>query len=84
MKWQDIHQKYPNQFVLLGNIVEEKISDFKTKVVAGTVLGVFNDGKAVRSAYREHKHKGEEVLYSLPTTTDEFIVEIVPFKGYVR
>ena len=84
MKWSDIHKKYPNQFVLLGDIVEEKISDFKSKVIAGTVLGVFNDGKATREAYRKHKALGEDVLYSLPTTTENFTIENIPFKGYVR
>jgi hypothetical protein len=75
MKWTDIHKQYPNRFVLLGNIVEEKISEFKSKVVSGTVIEVFENGSDIRSAYRAHKKRGEDVLYSLPTTTAELFVE---------
>lgn len=75
MKWTDIHKQYPNRFVLLGNIVEEKISEFKSKVVSGTVIEVFENGSHIRSAYRAHKKRGEDVLYSLPTTTAELFVE---------
>ena len=84
MKWKDIHKRYPNRFILLGNIVEEKISEFKSKVIEGTVIGVFDDGKDIRKAYREHKKLGEDVLYSLPSTTEEFTVENIPFKGHIR
>lgn len=84
MKWADIHKQYPNRFVLLGNIVEEKISEFKSIVIAGTVIDVFDSGSDIRTAYREHKKRGEDVLYSLPTTTEEFIIENIPFKGHVR
>jgi len=84
MKWQDIHKQYPNQFVLLGDIVEEKVSNFKSKIIEGTVIEVFDNGDDIRKAYREHKKRGENVLYSLPTTLDEFIVENVPFKGFLK
>ena len=84
MKWTDIHKQYPNRFVLLGNIVEEKISNIKTRIIEGTVIDVFDNGKDIRSAYRSHKQKGEDVLYSLPTTSEEFIVENIPFKGHRR
>ncbi|NQZ11036.1 MAG: hypothetical protein HRT35_28110 [Algicola sp.] len=75
MKWADIHKQYPNRFVLLGNIIEEKISEFKSKIVSGTVIEVFENGNDIRSAYRVHNKRGEDVLYSWPTTADEFIVE---------
>jgi uncharacterized NAD(P)/FAD-binding protein YdhS len=84
MKWQDIHKQYPNQFVLLGDIVEEKVSDFKSKIIEGTVIEVFDNGSDIRKAYRERKKRGEKVLYSLPTTSDEFIVENIPFKGFLK
>ena len=58
MKWKDIHKLYPNRFVLLGNIVEEKISEFKSKIIEGTVIEVFDNGKDIRRAYREHKKLG--------------------------
>ena len=81
MKWKNIHEQYPDRFVLLGNVVEEKISDFKSRIIEGTIIEVCDNGADIRNAYREHKKRGEKVLYSLPTTKEEFIVENVPFKG---
>lgn len=34
--------------------------------------------------YQQYKHKGREVLYSLPSTPEEFIVENIPYKGIIR
>jgi hypothetical protein len=81
MKWKDIHKQYPDQFVLLGNIVEEKLSGLKSRIIEGSVFEVFDNGHDVRKAYREYKKKGERVVYSLPTTSGDFIIEYVPFKG---
>ena len=38
MKWTDIRRQYPDQFILLGNLVEQKISDTQYKIVEGTIL----------------------------------------------
>ncbi len=84
MKWTDIRQQYPEKFILLGDLVEEKISDTKFKIVAGSILKVSDNDKEIRKAYKEYKQKGMNVLYSLPSTPLEFIVENVPFKGIIK
>lgn len=84
MKWSDIRQQYPGKFILLGDLVEEKISDTKSRIVAANILKVSDDDKEIREAYKEYKRKGMNVLYSLPSTPQEFIVENVPFKGIIK
>ncbi len=81
MKWSEMRKKYPDKFILIGDLVEEKISEAQSKIIEGKILKVSDDGKEIREAYQEYKQKGIEVLYSLPTTSEEFIVENVPFKG---
>ena len=81
MKWSEMRKKYPDKFILIGDLVEEKISETQSKIIEGKILKVSDDGKEIREAYQEYKQKGIEVLYSLPTTSEEFIVENVPFKG---
>jgi hypothetical protein len=51
MKWIEIHKQSPNRFILLGNIVEKKIPEFKSQIIEGTIIGVFDDGKDTRKAY---------------------------------
>ncbi|MDJ0817607.1 MAG: hypothetical protein QNJ58_15460 [Desulfobacterales bacterium] len=79
MKWLEIRKKYPDKFILIGDIVEEKISDTQSKILEGKILKVSDDGREIREAYQQHKKKGKEVLFSLPSTPEEFIVENVPF-----
>ena len=81
MKWSEMRKKYPDKFILIGDLVEEKISESQSKIIEGEILKVSDDGKEIREAYQQYKQKGIEVLYSLPTTSEEFIVENVPFKG---
>jgi hypothetical protein len=81
MKWTDIRRQYPNQFILLGNLVEQKISDTKYKIVEGTILKVSDDAKEIREAYQHYKRAGKQVIYALPSTPQNFIVENVPFMG---
>ena len=84
MKWSEIKKQYPDKFILIGNIVEERISDNQSKVIEANVLETSDDGKEIMRAYRQYKQKGLDVLYSLPTTSEEFIVRNVPFKGILR
>ncbi len=84
MKWKDIHKQYPNQFILLGNIIEEKILDVKSRIVEGSVLEVCSNGNDIREAYRKYKKRGERVMYSLPTTPEEFIIEYAPVRGLLK
>lgn len=83
MKWSDIRKKYPGKFILIGDIVEEKISDSRYRILEGNVLKVSDDIKEIRYAYQELKERGENVLYSLPST-DDFIVENIPIMSILR
>ncbi len=84
MQWTEIRRIYPNKFILIGDIVEKNISETQSEILEGTVLKISDDGRAIRKAYQEYKHKGLEVLFSLPTTSEEFIVENIPYKGHIR
>lgn len=55
MKWSKIRQQYPDKFILIGNLVEESISNTKSKILEGEVLEVSDDGKEIRKKYREYK-----------------------------
>ncbi len=81
MEWKDIKRKYPDQFILIGNVVEKKIDRNKVKILSGNVLKTSFDGKEIRSAYREYREKGIEVLYSIPSTPEEFVMRLIPLKG---
>ena len=81
MKWSEIRKQYPDKFILIGDIVEENISETQSKIIGGQILKISDNGKEIRQAYQNFKQKGMNVLYSLPTTPEEFIVENVPFKG---
>ena len=69
---------------MIGDIVEEKITDNKSIILEGKILKVADDGKEIRKAYQKYKSKGINVLYSLPTTPAEFIIEDIPFKGILK
>ncbi|HEW98483.1 MAG: hypothetical protein DRR16_03280 [Candidatus Parabeggiatoa sp. nov. 3] len=84
MKWAKIKALYPNKFILLGNIVEEPISSNQFKILEGEILMVSEDAKEIRQAYQAYNRQGKEVLYSLPSTPKEFIVENVPLKGILQ
>ena len=84
MKWLEIRKQYPDKFILIGDIVEEKISENQSIIVEGKILKVSDNGKEIREAYQQYKKKGKEVLFSLPTTPEEFIVENAPFKGIMQ
>ena len=81
MKWIEIKKRYPDKFILLGDLVEEKISENQSKIIEANVLEIRDSGKDIMQAYRQYKKQGMEVLYSLPTTPEEFIIRNVPFKG---
>jgi len=84
MKWTEIRQKYPDKFILIGDVVEEKISETKYRILEGNILRVSDDGMEIRKAYQQHKKKGVNVLFSLPNTPMDFIIEDVPVKGILR
>ncbi len=84
MKWSIIRNRYPDKFILIGDIIEKRISENHSKILEGEILKVSENGKEIRDAYMRYKKKGIEVLYSLPTTPDEFIIENIPYKGILR
>ncbi|BBL75030.1 hypothetical protein [Methylomagnum ishizawai] len=84
MKWLDIKTQYPHQFILLGNLVEQRLSPSRSQIMEGEVLQVSDDPKAIWEAYRKFKQAGREVLFALPSTPLEFIVEDIPVKGVLR
>ena len=75
MKWQEIRGKYPDKFILIGELVEEKLSDSHSRALAGRVLQVTDNAKDIQQAYRKCQQQGMEVLYALPSTPQDFIVE---------
>ena len=81
MRWTEIRRQYPDQFILLGDLVEEKISETQYKIVEGTILKVSDDAKEIRKAYQQNVQQGAQVIYALPSTPQNFIVENVPFMG---
>jgi hypothetical protein len=84
MKWKEIRRKYPLKFVLIGDVVEEKLPEGKSRITEGKVLEVSDDGQEIRQAYKKYKRDGINVLFSLPTTPEEFVIEDVPYRGIIR
>ncbi len=84
MRWVDIKNKYPDKFILIGNIVEEKIDDSKYKILEGEILKVTDNPKEIMNEYQDYKDKGIEVLYSIPSTPENSIVENVPIVGILK
>jgi hypothetical protein len=84
MKWHEIRQKHPNKFILLGDVIEEKIHENKYRILEGRILEVSDDGKEIIKLYREYKKQDSNVLFSLPTTPSDFIIEDIPVKGILK
>ena len=84
MKWSEIKKQYPNKFILIGDILEEMISVTQSKIIEGKILTVSDSAKEIREAYLYEKKQGKEVLYTLPSTPEEFYIENLPYKGIIR
>ena len=84
MKWIEIRHQYPNKFILIGDVEEERITDDSFRVIGGNVLMATDEPRQLFNAYKEHKKRGENVIYCLPVTPDEFIVEEMPFLGILQ
>ena len=81
MKWPDIKRKYPDKCILLGNFEEEEIEKHKYRILGGEVLLVSDDFKEVVKAGRKYKAQGKQVVFSLPSPPEDFIIESIPFRG---
>lgn len=84
MKWSEIKKKHPNSFILLGNIIEERVSDNKSRLIEGAIIKTSDDPKVIRLLYQKYKSRGMDVLYTLPSTPEDLIIEDVPFMGISR
>lgn len=84
MKWSDIRQQYPNKFILLGDLKEEQLSESKYRILEAAVLHVSDNAREIRAAYQEHKQTGKQVIFSLPSTPQDFIVEDVLMMGMLK
>lgn len=84
MKWHEIRHLHPGKFILILVEKEEKISENEYRILSGEVIETSTDLKHILKAYQEEKEKGQNVLYALPSTPGEFIVENVPFMGIIR
>jgi hypothetical protein len=40
VKWSEMRKKYPNKFILIGDIIEEKISETKYRIMEGKIIEV--------------------------------------------
>jgi hypothetical protein len=81
MKWQEIKQQHPDKFILLGDVIEEKIQENKYRILEGRILKVSDDGKEIIKLYRKYKKQDSNVLFSLPSTPIDFIIEDISVKG---
>ena len=84
MKWSEIRKSHPDQFVLLEDIQEESISEHRSRILGGTVVCTSKDIKDIMKSYQDYKLMGKNVIYSLPGTPDDFIIENVSFMGILR
>jgi len=84
MKWSEIQKQYPDKFILLGDISEEKISETKSRVIEGKILKIADNAKEIRDAYQDCRKKGMNVIYSIPGTSHDFIIENVLFTSIIR
>ncbi len=55
MKWSDIRKQYPDKFILLGDLKEERLSDTKYRILEGTILKISDDAKEIRMACKQCK-----------------------------
>ncbi len=81
MKWAEIRTLHPDKFILIGDIVEERISGARSKILEASILEISDSGKEIMRAYRMYKKKGFNVLFTLPSTPEDFIIKNIPLKG---
>ena len=84
MRWIDIKKKYPDQFVLIDNVDEVLISETESKILGGNVIQTSNNLKEIMKSYQQNKKQGKNVIYALPSTPEDFIVENVAMMGILR
>ena len=83
MKWSQIRDQYPAQFILLKNYLTEPVDDNHFRVTDGEVVAIDTDFRTIQKQYKHFRSKGEDVIFCLPQT-DDFIVETVPMMGFLN
>jgi len=83
MKWNQIRNNYPNQFILLRNYITEFIDNKHFRVIEGEVVSNHNNFSELQREYKNYRNKGEDVIFCLPQT-DDFIVETAPMMGILN
>ena len=81
MKWSEIRQQYPNKFILVGDIVEEKISETRSKILEGNVLKVSEDGREIRKVYQQYKKNTNRRRMATPLG---LFIEILRYKSKLK
>jgi hypothetical protein len=81
MKWKEIKENHPNQFILLDDVKEEHVSEGHYRILGGTIVKTGNDLIEIMKLYQELKKSGKNVIYALPSTPEDFLIEDVPMMG---
>ena len=67
-----------------GQHCGRKVSERTSRIITGQVLKVSDDAQEIRQFYQDYKKQGLDVIYALPSTPTDFIVENVLFMGMLR
>jgi aryl carrier-like protein len=81
MKWKEIKENHPNQFILLEDVEEEHISEGHYRILGGNIVKTGDDLMEIMKLYQEFKKSGKNVIYALPSTPEDFLIEDVPMMG---
>jgi hypothetical protein len=84
MKWKEIRETYPDKFILLEDVEEEFVSENHSRILGGKIVIADNNLIVIMKLYHEFKKSGKNVVYALPTTPEDFLIEDVPMMGILR
>jgi hypothetical protein len=75
---------YPDLFILIENVEEVTISETTSRVLGGDVIKTSSDLKEIMKNYQDCKKSGKNVLFALPNTPEDFVIENVAMMGIMR
>ena len=55
-----MRNQYPDQFILIGNVIEEKMTESTFRILGGELIEVSKDPKKILCLYQEYKRKGKK------------------------
>ncbi|MCT4595652.1 MAG: hypothetical protein N4A57_15495 [Anaeromicrobium sp.] len=79
MKWEEVREMYPNQFVKV-EVIESHVENGKEYVDEVAFIKAIGDGKAAMKEFLKCKEK--QIVYS--TKNPKFIIEVVKNIGIRR